>query len=428
MGFGEIDEIFREENLVWRKISIINKYYLTVIHLCWVAVFFIASCQPPKNYSDSPVTPLVTESDTSTMTPTSIPIPTPMNSQTAVSGNEQSCPKRVEKEISLADIATGTIVSQETLIGLPIFIDLQSNQKYEAPTIPETVHSEKAVSPDRNLLATIDFSRENYDVIYLRIFNARGEVLKKTTFDIPNLHNVRWLDNQNLLLDTSVTPQDGSVLLFNPFTGRQVTISNEMPFFWETSELDPSVRWLVGYSPNLEWGVYRAADNSSSISVSSEYYFGPVVYDFSRRKPIWIPSDPIVPYLSPKWSPDGDRVVIDSNNQVYIVTREGNVTSLLDESNPNLVFGSLWSPDGNKIAFWNNDSLMVYNNLNSVLHDLCFTLDIAFPYAWSPDSRFILISAYTGENSTLIDIQENIIYSITAGLEIHYPEWMISMP
>ena len=412
---------------MWRKISIIDKSCLKVNYLCWAAIFFMVSCQSPKNNSNLPVTPLITKSDTATTTPSSIPIPALTSSQTSIPESNQSCPKKVEKEISLTDIATGTIVSQDTLISPPTFLDLQTNQKYEAPIISETVFLEKAISPDRKLLATIDFSRDNYDVRYLRILNARGEVLEKTTFEIPNLHNIRWLDNQNLLLDTSLTPRDGSVLLFNPFTRRQFTISNEMPFFWETSELAPMVRWLVGYSPNLEWGIYWADDDSGSLSASSEYYFGPIVYDFSRSEPIWIPSDPLVTNL-PKWSPDGNHVVLDSRNQVYIVTRDGNVTPLLDESNPNHVFGSLWSPDGNKIAFWNNDSLMLYNILDGVLHDLCITLAKTFPYAWSPDSRFILISAYTGENGTLIDIQENLIYSIVASLEIHHPEWMTSIP
>lgn len=416
---------------MWRKMSIISKYCLKVMHLCWLVVFFMVSCQPPKNHPDSPVTPIIAESNITTTTPSSVPVPALTSSQTSIPDSIQSCPKKVEKETSLADIATGTLVSQDTLISPPTFLDLQTNQKYEAPAIPETVNLEKAISPDRKLLATIDFSRENYDVNYLRILNARGEVLEKTTFEIPNLHNIRWLDNQNLLLDTSLTPQDGRVLLFNPFTRRQVTISNEMPFFWETSELDPWVRWLVGYSPNLEWGVYWADDHSGRLSASSGNYFGPIVYDFSNRKPIWIPSDPIVPYLSPKWSPDGNRVVLDSNNQVYIATREGNVTSLLDESNPNLVFGPLWSPDGNSIAFWNNHSLMLYNTVSDTLYDLCFASDTdqpTFPFVWSPDSRFIFIPAYTGENSTLIDIQGNLIYSITASLEILYPEWMASLP
>lgn len=410
------------------KILITNKPFLKVIYLCWAAIFFMVSCQPPKSHFDSPVTPIVVESDMTTMPPDSVPMSTPMGPQTSVLGNKQSCPKRVEKEISLADMATGIIVTEEIQTGIPTFLNLQSNQKYEAPAIPETVHLEKAISPDRKLLATIGFSRDNYDIRYLRIFNALGEVQGETTFDIPNLHNVRWLDNQNLLLDTSLTPQDGSVLLYNPFTYKQVTISNEMPFFWKTSELDPSVRWLVGYSPNLEWGVYRADDDSGSISASSGNYFGPVVYDFSNRKPIWFPSDPIVPYLSPKWSPDGNRVLLDSSNQIYIVTREGNVTPLLDESNPNHVFSPLWSPDGNKIAFWNNDSLMLYNILVGALHDLCFTLDQAYRYTWSPDNRFILIEVYAEENGALIDIQENKIYSMAASLEIINPEWMTSIP
>lgn len=414
---------------MWRKISIIDKSCLKVNYLCWVAIFFMVSCQSPKNNSNLPVTPLITKSDTATTTPSSIPIPALTSSQTSIPESNQSCPKKVEKETSLADIATGTIVSQETLISPPTFLDLQTNQKYEAPVIYETVFLEKAVSPDRKLLATIDFSRDNYDVRYLRILNARGEVLEETIFDIPNLHNVRWLDNQNLILDTSLTPRDGRVLLFNPFTRRQVTISNEMPFFWETSEFAPMVRWLVGYSPNLEWGVYWAADGSGSLSTSSATYFGPIVYDFKRRMPIWIPSDPLETYL-PKWSPDGNYVVLEPIDQVYIVTREGNVTPLLDESNPNDVFGSLWSPDGEKIAFWNNDSLMLYNTVSDALYDLCFTQtpNGIFLFAWSPDSRFIFIPAYAGENNTFIDIQENLIYGKTASLEMHYPEWMISMP
>lgn len=392
----------------------------------------MAGCQPPKKYPGSPVTPVVAESNITTTTPSSVPIPALTSSQTSISESSQSCPKKVEKETSLADIATGTLVSQDTLISPPTFLDLQTNQKYEAPIISETVFLEKAISSDRKLLATIDFSRDNYAVNYLRILNARGEVLEKTTFEIPNLHKVRWLDNKNLLLYTYLTPRDGTVLLFNPFTRRQVYVSNEIPKFYDQSELSPfDPLWLIEYSPNLEWGVYMASNDSGGITTSSSpgFYLGPVVYDFSRHQPIWIPVDPIIPYM-PKWSPDGDRVVLDSNNQIHIITREGNVTPLLDESNPNHVFGSLWSPNGNNIAFWNNASLMYYSLSNDTMYDLCFTpgADRVFPFVWSPDSRFIFIPAYAGENSTLIDIQENIIYSITASLEIHYPEWMISMP
>lgn len=405
---------------------------MKIIYLFCIAIFLMAGCQPSKSHPDTPVTSIVAEPNITTMTPSSVPIPVLTSSQTSIPESTQSCPKKVVKESSLADIATGTIVSQEILTSSPTFLDIQTNQKYEAPTIPETVNLEKSISPDRKLLATIDFSRDNYDVNYLRILNARGEVLEEVKFDIPDLHKVRWLDNKNLLLYTYLTPRDGTVLLFNPFTRRQIFVSNEIPNFYDQSELSPfDPLWLIEYSPNLEWGVYMASNDSGGITMSASpgFYLGPVVYDFSRHQPIWIPVDPIVPYL-PKWSLDGNQVMLDSNNQIYIVTREGNVTLLLDETNPNHVFGSLWSPDGNNIAFWNNDSLMYYNLLNDTMYDLCFTpgADRVFPFVWSPDSRFIFTPAYAGENSTLIDIQDNIIYSVTASLEIHYPEWMISIP
>jgi hypothetical protein len=370
---------------------------------------------------------------------------TPENqaSQTSVSHIEgvevdlPSCFENIKDEISLASITKGTLVSRGSMS--PILLEIQSNKVYEISLISENSFiSDRSVSPNRDLLATIETvvnEARQFEQMYLQVFNAQGEVVKKIIFDAPGLRKIRWLDNENILLYTANTTRDGTVLLVNPFSNEQTYITNELPNFFDESDLlFPDLKWLIEYSPNLEWGVYLKRGTSGDIATPfpGGPNIGHAVYDFSANKAIWIPKYPTDFSEEPKWSPDGGKVVIEANNQLTIVMRNGPLEPILDETKTNTVQFTEWSPDGRYIAFWNINKFMFYDIQENTLHDVCINASADFPkplFAWSPDSQYIFLGNYSEANSVLVDIKENKIYQTSTNPAIYYPvAWMNSVP
>jgi len=261
-----------------------------------------------------------------------------------------------------------------------------------------------------------------FEGMTLSILNARAEILEKITFDKTGFSNIRWLDNQNIILYTPQTPEDGTVMFFNPFAREQQSISNTLPDFYVDSYLTPGLEWLIEYSPDLEWGVY--------LGYVQDLRAGPIIYDFIAKQVLWKPSFAGPDYDKPMWSPNRDKVAVVASRQLYIIDRSGHAKPVLNESQQKEVHQPSWSPDGRYIIFWNvYDSLTLYDSQSEEVYDLCYKGDHLLPLIWSPDSRQIAIPAYAGESSNLIDIEESKVYKLTAIPGIIYPmEWMNSIP
>jgi dipeptidyl aminopeptidase/acylaminoacyl peptidase len=377
--------------------------------------------------------------------PASAETPEIQISQTSVTSHieiEAALPSCFEEsigEISLASITKGIVVNLGSYS--PIFLDIQSNKTYEIPLISENSYTlDGTVSPNRDLLATIEIAvngLRQFEKMYLLVFNARGEMVEKIVFDVPGLRKIRWLNNENILLYTANTSRDGTVLLINPFTKKQNYITNELPDFFDESDLlFPNLRFLIEYSPNLEWGVYLKRDKSGDIATPfpAGPNIGHAVYDFSANNAIWIPKYPTDFSEEPKWSPDGSKVVIEANNQFTIVTRDGTLQPMLDDNETNNVQFPEWSPDGRYIAFWNINKFMIYDIQENTLQGLCINTNANFSrplFAWSPDSQYIFIGTYSDSESgnTLINIKENKIYKVSTNPTFYYPVgWMNPAP
>lgn len=329
-------------------------------------------------------------------------------------------------EIALQTKASGTIVLDRGFYGDHSLLNLQTNVEYKVPPVAGDVFNYRwAISPDGNLLAISD-NLQNANgqsgKMILSVLNARAEILEKITFKMAGFSNIRWLDNQNIILYTTQTPKDGTVIFFNPFTRAQRNISNDLPDYYFENYLLPGISWLIEYSPSLEWGVYLGRTQTGKL--------GFVIRDFANGQTLWQIEDSIGEYQRPIWSPVADEVALVASGQLYVVDRSGHAKPILNEKQQKQVEQPSWSPDGRYIAFWNiYDSLMLYDSQSEEVYDLCYKGDHLSPLIWSPNSRQIAIPADLGDNSVLVDIQKSRVYKLTAIPEIIYPVgWMNSMP
>ena len=104
---------------------------------------------------------------------------------------------------------------------------------------------------------------------------------------------------------------------------------------------------------------------------------------------------------APSWSPDGSKIVFqsnrDGNTEIYVMNADGSdvqrlTNNALDDGDPN------WSPDGSKIVFQSNRDSFVYEiyTMNADGSDVQRltnnALDDIYP-SWSPDGSKIAFSS-----------------------------------
>jgi len=145
-------------------------------------------------------------------------------------------------------------------------------------------------------------------------------------------------------------------------------------------------------------------------------------------------TDEIGNAFSPDFSPDGERVVFANKDErgqtsLYIVDRTGENLRLLFEgpnfTGPTSIVGAAWAPDGQTIAFaMATTELFEYEifliNADGNEPPQQFTtglLGLTGSLDWSPDSRYLLVSAGPPEDKDIfnIDTQANTIARLTHG-------------
>ncbi len=138
--------------------------------------------------------------------------------------------------------------------------------------------------------------------------------------------------------------------------------------------------------------------------------------------------------FSPDFSPDGEHVVFANKDEkgqtsLYIVDRTGENLRLLYEgpnfSGPTSIVGVAWSPDGQTIAFamsttqlFEYDIFFIKADGNEPPQKLTTgLLGITGSLDWSPDGRYLLVSAGPPGDKDIfdIDLQENTIARLTYG-------------
>jgi TolB protein len=138
--------------------------------------------------------------------------------------------------------------------------------------------------------------------------------------------------------------------------------------------------------------------------------------------------------FSPDFSPDGEQVVFANQDEsgrtsLYIVNRTGeNLRLLFDGPNfagPTSIVGAAWSPDGQLIAFAMSTTQLFEYEIFFIPADgsqppqqlTTGLLGITGSLDWSPDGRYLLVSAGPPGDKDIfnIDLQANTIARLTSG-------------
>jgi Tol biopolymer transport system component len=102
---------------------------------------------------------------------------------------------------------------------------------------------------------------------------------------------------------------------------------------------------------------------------------------------------------SPKWSPDGKKIVFASNrddpkSEIYVMNADGSGVTRLTNS-PEEDSGPTWSPDGNKIAFVSNRTgnyeIYTMNADGSALQDITNNPAVDTSVSWGSNNRILFI-------------------------------------
>jgi hypothetical protein len=324
----------------------------------------------------------------------------------------QQCLQLEPKEVALKDVSSGVVLL------FPYLLDIETNRKNRIPAqqAKSGYYGGGQVSPNRKMYAyTEDILNDQLEIInnILWVVDAQAGLLSKISFNRKDyLGQVRWLDNERVLLDTAETDDDGSLLLVNPFTYEQRIIANELPMLYTYNGVNGPL-WRVEYSPDLEWVAYLNIDSI-------------IVRDIVTKQTLWQSTGG--DGGKPVWSPDGQQVAVISleDGQLYLVSRSGEAKPVLPDGISKHALPPLsWSPDGQSIAFWNNDSLTLYSKQNNQVVDLCVPGN---KYArllpvWSPDGQQIFV-----DFTALVDLQKKVAYTNEKITDSRISDWMNSLP
>ena len=390
-------------------------------------IFILTGCaaNPPiSTPSPASLTPTLPATNAPTVTPT----PAPVLTTTPETRFTRQCLDVEQNDVTLKDLTSGTVILSFDLV------DVQSGKKHKlSAQHPESkFYGYGNVSPDGTMYAYIeDVMSDQLKIIniILWVVDANAKVLSKISLNRVDLLAPRWLNNENLIFDTS--EYGHALLVMNPFTRKQRDIANELPLL-NTVPVPGGPWWRVEYSPDLEWVVYAYRDEANRKGLNTPE--GTIVRDVVKQQNLWQLKHGNE--SGPAWSPDGKEVAVVGNGQLYLINRSGQAKPVLDETGDMRASSPSWSPDDRRIAFWNFDSLIVYDTQTNQGIDVCIKNDEGVKPSphWLPNNEQLSLDGYfesdmaPGNYRLIIDIQKNTANKIRDLPDDSYPMWMNSLP
>lgn len=394
-----------------------NKNGLTIL---W-AVLFLAGCITLP----MPTPPVIVPTGTAQATarPAMPRLLEPTSGAPAVSRFSQNCLKIEDGAVNLDGMASETFLFYVTPPDEQLILkDAQTGDEHilSAKT-QSTTFPYFQIAPNRKMIALIEWELSDKAVTIrniLWVFDARGRVLSKVTFDRTDLGALRWLDDQRLLIDTG---KYGNLLMVDPFTREQQVIADDLPNLYPYYQT--GLWWPVVYSPDLNWVTYYSARTENG-----HYREGPLVYNLTTKKILWEAGNEVGSNAA--WSPDGQELAFTGGmdeRQLFLFSQSGQIKEVLDKSLQHEALAFSWSPNGHLIAFWNAERLMIYDRQMDWVFDTCIPGEVTADPDWSPDSREIIVNAYSAQ-PIVVDWQNKIAHKIKVTPNQVIYGWMNSLP
>jgi TolB protein len=107
----------------------------------------------------------------------------------------------------------------------------------------------------------------------------------------------------------------------------------------------------------------------------------------------------------PSWSPDGDKIVFDDTNDIWMMDADGSNRTRLTDTPAVHEWQAAWSPRGTKVAFQRDDDIWVMDRDGSDRKNLTRTPDLEDRFAsWSPSGRKIAWEKWSGTDAATTDV------------------------
>ena len=329
--------------------------------------------------------PIVT--NTSIPSPTQEIVYTPTLQSTPTIVIEEKCIKIEDQVLSDLQLPRVWVIGEAN----PYLEDIETGKKIGIPLKGTNVLSSDfegyAVSPNREWFAYIDQYIDGVEANkrILRIINSSGESLPMDFWSENFQWIIGWADNEHIALElnkTSITHQ--KIVILNPFSGDYKDITPT--WIKDFHDLDPYWIPQIHYSPDASRAVVVADRKFELRDVQT----GKILF---RGKNV-----DTLPDLD--WSSDSLELAIVENawKHLYIIGKDEYLLKLESQSFDTSAgfYGVWWSTNGQKLLF-GVGGLHFFDLESGKITNLCFddksiwTRDIK--PLWSPDNRFIVISA-----------------------------------
>jgi hypothetical protein len=225
-----------------------------------------------------------------------------------------------------------------------------------------------------------------------------------------------WLNDDYLKVFLNTENEQGIVgmILFEPFTEQE----REFPvnFSYSVDVVNPRSPSFTTYAPDLSRVVYL---NYEEEDRKRTLY----LWDIENQLTLWdfqLPH-PIKQMFEPRWSPDSRQFIVvppdEDGYKVFLVTREGKVNQIVEETLPIFYIRPAWSPDSQKVAFTLQDSVVIYDIPAQQLTEYCVSKSLGYDFepVWSPDGKQIMVLLGSWDIRPEFNTVQNIIIDITTG-------------